>query len=205
VTLALFALTVKTMTTSLRTALVLLTVSVPLLLAGSAQATSDDPVSCMALGCPGQPSAVVEVARDELAKNVSERNGNNVPRYNEGRGAITPYAIKDFAAPWDMTFASWVLQKAGYNGHLRDAASLKIHGGGRAVAYTGAMTKAARKAGKLRKAPRPGYLAMYGDRHVEIVTRVVSGRQLVTIGGNTRDGVSRVVNPKGITHYIAPW
>ncbi len=188
------------MTTSLRTALVLLTVSVPLLLAGSAQAGLGD---------------VVRVANAEQAKVVVEKmdelfpgNGDNIPRYYGGSGAVAPYAVGSL--PWNMTFASWVLQKAGYKSHLRGTPTMKIHSGGRAVAYAGSMTAAARKAGKIRQAPRPGYLAMYGNKYVEIVTKVNrSGRVTETIAGNTHDSVARSSyygsGDRGITHFIAPW
>jgi len=157
-----------------------------------------------ATAAPGKsPSRakIVNIAQSELSKGVSERGG--VPRYNRGRGKIVPYSIGRL--PWEMTFASWVMQRAGYKKHLRQTPSMKIHSGGRAVAYTGSLTAAARRAGQLRRQPRPGYLAMYGNNHVAIVERVSRGRVVSTIDGNASDGITRVYRPAGITNYIAPW
>ena len=177
------------MITPIRVALtLLLIVLTPLLVSSPAQADQSD---------------VVQVARAELAKNVSERNADNVPRYNYGRGAIAPYALLS-PQPWSMTFASWVVQQAGYKEHLRGKVTVAIRGG-RAVASVAAMTAASRKAGKLRNSPRPGYLAMFGDMHVEIVETVKNGKVRTSIGGNSGDRIQRSFGASGITHYVAPW
>ena len=149
-----------------------------------------------------RPGKVATVAQAELAKRPAESNGNNVPRYRNGQRA--PYAARSGGLPWSGTFASIVLQRAGYKKHLQ-AGTIRVVGG-RAVGYTGAFTALARKEGKLRQQPRRGYLAMFGTSHMGIVSQVSNnGRGVTVISGNCRNTVCQQKNPRGITHYIAPF
>ena len=73
---------------------------------------------------PGDPSlvdvvpkrsAILKTARAELARNVRERKGDNIPRYDYGKGPITPYSIRD---QWCVAFSSWTWQQAGFDDYM---------------------------------------------------------------------------------------
>lgn len=152
-------------------------------------------------------SSVARAAERELAKKPAEKKGNNIPRYKNGRGTVAPYSTtrRGTGLPWTGTFASVVMQKAGYKKHLRGGRTLPVVGG-RAIGYVGAFANKARAAGQLRKSAQPGYLALFGNDFIAVVVQVAAKKEVTIIGGNIRDRVSKeTVHPGEITSYIAPW
>ncbi len=146
---------------------------------------------------------IIKIAAAELEKQVSETGGDNVPRYRP-EGQVADY---NFYGPWCQAFAAWVWYQAGIR-QITKVPGAMTAGGLALPVYTGAVSAAA-QAGQLgmkykTKNPEPGDLAMYSDRHVEIVEKVKGGRVLSTIGGNTSNAVTRVTAPSGITHFITP-
>jgi hypothetical protein len=146
---------------------------------------------------------IVKIAQAELQKKVAESGGDNVPRY-QSSGKIADYNI---SAAWCQTFASWIYYQAGIK-QITKAGGMTQSGGLTMPASVAAMTSYAQSgAGGFKYKtdnPQPGDMAMYGGGHVEIVEKVLAGRVLSTIGGNTSNAVTRVTAPGGITHFVAP-
>lgn len=153
------------------------------------------------------PGKVAQVAERQLAKKPVERNGNNIPRYNKGRGAVAPYstARRGRGLPWSTTFISVVMQKAGYSQHLRGGGAIKVVGG-RAIGYNGTLASKARKAGKLRDKPRRGYLAFFpGSGIIAVVSKVYRRGSIEIIAGNVGDRVQSGGARSSRARFIAPW
>lgn len=153
------------------------------------------------------PGKVAQVAERQLAKKPVEHNGNNIPRYNKGRGAVAPYstARRGRGLPWSATFVSVVMQKAGYSQHLRGGGAIKVVGG-RAIGYNGTLVSKARKAGKLREKPRRGYLAFFpGSELIAVVSRVYRRGGIEIIAGNVGDRVKSGDSIGDGARFIAPW
>lgn len=175
---------------------------------GSASATISIPVDPDPPPSAGKQSAVrkaiVRVATQELRKRVSERNGNNVPRYRNGKGAIAPYSIRD---AWCVAFGTWVWNKAGIEAYLSTRFLRTAFGGDTLAVQVRDLSDWASRNGHWTYRARPGDLIAYGTRHLGVVTGVNrKGRAVWSIEGNQSDRVSRVKIPMTeVVGYISPF
>jgi hypothetical protein len=143
-----------------------------------------------------QAQSVLRKAKAELRKGAQEKNGNNVVRYRNGK--VAPYNIN---MPWSAAFVSYLMTSSGVPG-LNKYATLKSSSGVKVVAYIGSLEAWAKRNGRLSQTARPGYLALYGNSHVAIVSTINSNRQARTvIAGNVNDRVRHTAAGKP-TAYI---
>lgn len=148
-------------------------------------------------------SAILKTARTELARNVRERKSDNIPRYDFGKGPVTPYSIRD---QWCVAFGSWTWDQAGYDDYL-GTRLLRTAFGGRIVAIQVTdLARWAKKTGHWTLRATPGDLVAYGGAHVGVVTNVDrKGRAVKSIEGNKGDAVRPVViTMSNVTGYISP-
>lgn len=153
---------------------------------------------------PPDISGIVKEARLQLSKQVIETRGNNVPRYRNGKGRIAPFSIRD---QWCAAFATWVWNRNGFDSYL-GAKYLRSSRDGTLVAIqVRDLTEWAMKNGHFSYAAMPGFLVVYGPRHIGIVTRVDrKGRAVVSIEGNKSDRLRTVkIKMEDVTGYISPF
>lgn len=145
---------------------------------------------------------IVKIAQAELKKGVSESGGDNVPKYTK----TGKTAVYNISAVWCQAFASRVWYWAGLKKAVNSMGGGMAQMDGKSMPSHVDVPTAWGKTKNLYKTknPQPGDMAIYGSRHVEIVEKVQSGRVVSTIGGNTSDAVTRVMNPSGITHFVSP-
>ncbi len=148
-------------------------------------------------------SAILKAARTELARNVRERKGNNIPRYNFGKGAIAPYSIRD---QWCVAFGSWTWQQAGYQDYLGTRLLRTSFGGSLLAIQVTDLARWARRTGHWTLRATPGDLVAYGGSHLGVVTGVDRrGRAVKSIEGNKGDAVRTVViDMSRVTGYVSP-
>jgi hypothetical protein len=148
-------------------------------------------------------SAILKTARTELARNVRERKGDNVPRYNFGKGAITPYSIRD---QWCVAFGSWTWQQAGYQDYLGTRLLRTSFGGSLLAIQVTDLARWAKRTGHWTLRATPGDLVAYGGAHIGVVTSVDrKGRAVKSIEGNKGDAVRTVViDMSRVTGYVSP-
>jgi len=153
---------------------------------------------------------IVQIAEQELAKNVSETNGDNVPRYHYPghQGEIAPYSISNF---WCMAFASWVWYQAGLQKQMLAVGGMTDHAGLALPSLVSAMQTWGEGNGLGHAAnsgyqPQPGDMGLEGGDHVELVEKVSPSGQVISfIGGNTSDAVSRDTSfESSVTYWVSP-
>lgn len=149
--------------------------------------------------------AVVGYARLELGKRVAERRSDNVPRYRNGRGRIAPYSIRD---QWCVAFATYAWGRAGFRDYLGTRLRRRSFDSTEVAIQVADLAAWARATRRWSRIARPGYLVVYGTKHIGVVERVDStGRAVLSIEGNKRDAVRRVRTIdmiKDVTGYISP-
>ena len=161
---------------------------------------------------PGDPSlvdvvpkrsAILKTARAELARNVRERKGDNVPRYDFGKGPITPYSIRD---QWCVAFSSWTWQQAGYTDYLGTRLLRTAFGGSLVAIQVTDLARWAKRTGHWTLRATPGDLVAYGGAHIGVVTVVDrQGRAVKSIEGNKDNAVRPVViEMSRVTGYVSP-
>lgn len=150
-----------------------------------------------------KPDRIVPLARKELRKRVSERRGNNVPRYRNGRGRIAPYSIRD---QWCVAFATWIWHRAGFRDYLGADLTWRSRDGTRVAVQVTDISRWAKRSGHWAAQARPGYLVAYDFSHIGVVERVNrQGNAVRAIEGNKGDRVRRVRVPmRNVTGYISP-
>jgi hypothetical protein len=148
-------------------------------------------------------AAVVPIARAELARNVTERRSDNVPRYWNGKGRIAPYSIGD---AWCVAFATWVWRQSGFSAYLGSRLLRRAYDRSLVAVQVRDLTQWAVAKGHWSLRAKPGYLVLYGTRHIGIVEKVDrDGRAIGSIEGNKTDRVKRVVvDMERVTGYISP-
>jgi hypothetical protein len=153
---------------------------------------------------PPDISGIVKLAKSELDKNVRETRSNNVPRYRNGRGRIAPYSIGD---QWCAAFATWVWKRNGYDAYLGAKFLRRSRDGTRVAIQVTDLARWAKRTGHFSYASMPGFLVVYGSRHIGIVSSVDRrGRAVVAIEGNKSDRVRTVqVEMEDVTGYISPF
>jgi hypothetical protein len=153
---------------------------------------------------PPDISGIVKVARSQLSKRVSENRSNNVPRYRNGRGRVAPFSIGD---QWCAAFATWVWKRNGFDAY-KGAKYLRRSRDGTLVAIqVKDLTRWAVRNGHFSYGAMPGFLVVYGPRHIGIVSSVDrKGRAVLSIEGNKNDRVRTVrVEMEDVTGYISPF
>jgi hypothetical protein len=148
-------------------------------------------------------SAILKTARAELARNVRERKGDNIPRYNFGKGAITPYSIRD---QWCVAFGSWTWLQAGYQDYLGTRLLRTSFGGSLLAIQVTDLARWAKRTGHWTLRATPGDLVAYGGAHIGVVTSVDrKGRAVKSIEGNKGNAVRTVViDMSRVTGYVSP-
>ena len=148
-------------------------------------------------------AAIISLARAELAKNVRERNSDNVPRYKGGRGRVAPYSIH---AAWCAAFSTWAWGQAGYTDYLTARFIWPAYGGDLVAVQVRDLRRWGRRNDRLTNRATPGDLLAYGNAHIGIVTKVdTSGRATYSIEGNASDRVRKVkIDWSRVTTYISP-
>jgi hypothetical protein len=148
-------------------------------------------------------AAIVQIARTELSRNVVERRSDNVPRYWNGKGPVAPYSIGD---AWCVAFATWVWRQSGFDDYLSTKLLRRSHDRSVVAVQVRDLTRWAVRNGYWSLRAKPGYLVLYGTRHIGIVERVDrDGRAIGSIEGNKTDRVRRVVvDMDQVTGYISP-
>ena len=134
---------------------------------------------------------VKRLARQEQAKRVRENRSDNVPRYRNGKGRITPYSIGD---QWCVAFATWTWGQAGFDAFRTDETQprfLRTAFGGEEVAIqVRDLRNWAIRTNRRTLRATPGDLVAYGDRHIGIVMQVNRDRRaILAIEGNLTDRV----------------
>lgn len=145
---------------------------------------------------------IVELARAELEKGVSETGGDNVPRYKQS-GKIAPYNINNF---WCAAFASWIYYQAGIK-EMTSVPGMRQSGGLTLPAAVVVLYEWGKQNGRFHKDnPKPGDLIIYNvSQHVGIVEKVSPNGQLVSsIEGNYSNAVTRRTSFSGITGFVSP-
>lgn len=149
---------------------------------------------------------IVALLRQELAKNVTERCGVNVPCYPDH--TIAPYEFPGGAnAPWCAAFASWIWYTAGIH-QLTSVPGVSDHAGLTLPVGTQALADWGEQNDLVDPKPQPGDIIIYaGYSHTGVVETVSSSGQLLTsIEGNWADSVSRVTNGErdSVMEFISP-
>ena len=146
---------------------------------------------------------VVPLARKHLGRRVSERRGDNVPRFRNGKGRIAPYSIRD---QWCVAFSTWIWGRAGFDSYLGTRYLRQSQDRSLVAIQVRDMSRWARQNGHWSYRARPGYLVAYGGSHMGIVTKADrKGRAVRSIEGNKNDRVSKVrIEMSDVTGYISP-
>ena len=170
---------------------------------GTASATVTIPADPGPEPAPVDPSAgakrkaVKQIARREVKRRVIERNGDNVPRYRNGRGKVAPYGFqRGPGGPWCAAFATWTWGRAGFDAFrsgplTRRAQLLRPTFSQEIVAVQVAdLRRWAKRTNRHTVYATPGDLVGYGDRHVGIVMQVDrEKRAILAIEGNLSNRV----------------
>ena len=152
----------------------------------------------------GQRERALRLVNREFTRRVSERNGDNVPRYRNGRGAIAPYSIGD---AWCAAFVTWAWGKAGFDAFQGASYLQTAHGGGTVAIQVRDLSTWARRNGYWTYRATPGDLVSYeGESHIGMVMQVDRAAGLIrTIEGNKDDRIRWVDVPiDRISGYISP-
>ena len=164
---------------------------------------SSDPEAPVEPPVTGSRALILQTVKTELQRDVRERNSNNVPRYRFGRGAITPYSIRD---QWCVAFGTWSWSKAGFTDYLGTTLLRRSYGGQKVAIQVRDLSRWAKKTKHWTYRATPGDLVAYGEGHVGVVVEVDrSGRAVRSIEGNKNDGVRWVrIDMSKVTGYITP-
>jgi hypothetical protein len=148
-------------------------------------------------------SKVVPLARKQLRRRVRERNGDNVPRFRNGKGRIAPYSIRD---QWCVAFSTWVWGRVGFEGYLGATYLRQSYDRSLVAIQVRDMSRWAKRNGYWSLRARPGYLVAYGGSHMGIVVKADrQGRAVKSIEGNKGNGVRRVrIEMEDVSGYISP-
>jgi len=148
-------------------------------------------------------SVILKTARAELARNVRERNGDNIPRYDFGKGAVAPYSIRD---QWCVAFGSWTWVQAGFDDYLGTRLLRTAFGGSLVAIQVTDLSAWARRTGHWTYRATAGDLVAYGGAHIGVVTSADrKGRAVRSIEGNKGDAVrSVVIDMARVSGYISP-
>lgn len=140
----------------------------------------------------------------EYDRKVSERDGDNVPRFRKGRGAIAPYSIGD---AWCAAFVTWAWGESGLE-DFQGASLLKTaHGGDTVAIQVNDLSTWARRNGYWTYRATPGDLVSYeGESHIGMVVGVDRQDRIIhSIEGNKGDTVRWVDVPMDrISGFISP-
>ncbi len=140
------------------------------------------------------------IARQQLGLAVSERRGDNVPRYRNGKGRIAPFSISD---QWCVAFGTWVWNRVGFRDYLGAKYIWKSHDGTRVAIQVTDMSLWAKRTGHWSARAKPGYLVAYDIGLVTGANR--RGQAVWAIEGNKGNRVRRVRVPMAnVTGYISP-
>lgn len=154
---------------------------------------------------PNQPAMnrILQIARKQLRRNVSERRSNNVPRYRNGKGRIAPFSIRD---QWCVAFGTWVWYRAGFRDYLGANLIWDSFDGTPVAVQVTDMSRWAKRTGHWSARAKTGYLVAYDFSHIGIVTAADrDGRAVWAIEGNKGDRVRKVRVPMAnVTGYISP-
>jgi hypothetical protein len=147
---------------------------------------------------------IVKLARTELDRRVSERRSDNVLRYRNGKGKITPYSIGD---QWCVAFTTWVWRRNGFDDYLGTKYLRRSRDRTAVAIQVKDMTRWAKRNGYFSYRAMPGFAVVYGSRHMGIVRKIDrESRAVRSIEGNKSDRVSRVRVPMDeVTGYISPF
>jgi len=153
---------------------------------------------------PPDISGIVKLAKSQLSMRVSENRSNNVPRYRNGKGRVAPFSIGD---QWCAAFATWVWDRSGFDDYLGTRYLRRSHDGTSVAIQVTDLTQWAVRSGHFSYAAMPGFLVVYGPRHIGIVSEVDrKGRAVLSIEGNKTDRVRTVrVEMEDVTGYISPF
>jgi hypothetical protein len=153
---------------------------------------------------PPDISGVVKLAQRQFSRRVSENRGNNVPRYGNGRGRVAPFSIGD---QWCAAFATWVWNRNGFDDYTGARYLRRSRDGTTVAVQVRDLTQWAVRNGYFSYAAIPGFLVVYGPRHIGIVRNVDrEGRAVLSIEGNKRDRVRVVrIEMDEVTGYISPF
>ncbi|MFM8526608.1 MAG: hypothetical protein ACKOBH_00585 [bacterium] len=148
-------------------------------------------------------SAIIDLVRTELNRDVRERRSDNVPRYHFGRGSIAPYSIGD---QWCVAFGTWSWSKAGFSDYLGTSLLRRSYGGRSVAIQVRDLTRWAKRTGHWTLRATPGDLVAYGEGHIGVVVKADrTGRAVRSIEGHQAVGVRWVViEMSEVTGYISP-
>lgn len=152
----------------------------------------------------GQREQVLRLVNRDFTRRVSERNGDNVPRYRNGRGAIAPYSIGD---AWCAAFVTWAWGEAGFSDFEGASYLQTAHGGDTVAIQVRDLSTWARRNGHWTYRATPGDLVSYeGESHIGMVFQVDRKARVVrTIEGNKDDRIRWVDVPMDrISGFISP-
>ncbi|MFM9078201.1 MAG: hypothetical protein ACKORM_08330 [Solirubrobacterales bacterium] len=118
----------------------------------------------------GQRERALRLVNREFTRRVSERGGDNVPKYRNGRGAIAPYSIGD---AWCAAFVTWAWGKAGFDAFQGASYLQTAHGGDTVAIQVRDLSTWARRNGYWTYRATPGDLISYeGESHIGMVMQV---------------------------------
>lgn len=140
----------------------------------------------------------------EYRRKVSERSGDNVPRYRSGRGAIAPYSIND---AWCAAFVTWALGEVGLDDFQGTSLLRTAHGGDTVAIQVSDLSTWARRNGYWTYRATPGDLVSYeGESHIGMVAEVDRRDRVIhSIEGNKNHRVRWVDVPMDrISGFISP-
>lgn len=132
------------------------------------------PTTTRATPTPSGPtvSKALSIARREIGYRAS---GGNTTKFHTAMGLTR-------GQPWCACFTSWVLWKAGFSkAELRKML-------GKNIFKVFSIRDHAKKIGRWKSKPKPGYLVVFSYSHIEIVEKVLGTGYIQTIGGNTSSG-----------------
>lgn len=142
----------------------------------------------------------LSLAKKELKKNVSEKNGNNIPRYKGGKGKIAPYSIGGLE--WSAAFTSWVAIKSGDKSLKRFSKKhgIKSKSGVKVLSSEALILRWAKSNNRISKKARVGDLVVYlkggSPVYSGIINNVMLKKQIATsIGGNYMNRVKQLSYP----------
>ena len=118
---------------------------------------------------PPDISGVVKLAQAQFTRRVSENRSNNVPRFRNGRGRVAPYSIGD---QWCAAFATWVWNRNGFDDYKGAKYLRRSRDGTEVAIQVRDLTQWAVQNRYFSYAAMPGFLVVYGPRHIGIVRNV---------------------------------
>lgn len=152
----------------------------------------------------GQREKALGLLAREYRRKVSEKDGDNVPRYRRGRGAITPYSIND---AWCAAFVTWALGEVGLDDFQGTSLLRTAHGGDTVAIQVSDLSTWARRNGYWTYRATPGDLVSYeGESHIGMVAEVDRRDRIIhSIEGNKDHRVRWVDVPMDrISGFISP-